>query len=84
MPAPIRSKRPQRRPSTLAGREAAQRGENSQRREAEEERALRDALREAREAERMACGGRVKKMAKGGSCRGMGKATRGGGYSRMG
>lgn len=84
MPAPTRSKRPQQRPSTLAEREAAQRGENSQRREAEEERALRDALRDMREAERMAYGGKVKKMAKGGSCRGMGKATRGGGYSRMG
>ena len=29
-------------------------------------------------------GGRMKKMAGGGSCRGMGKATRGGGYGKMG
>lgn len=29
-------------------------------------------------------GGKVKKMAYGGSCRGMGKATRGGNYSKMG
>ena len=29
-------------------------------------------------------GGKVKKMAGGGMCRGMGKATRGGGYSRNG
>jgi len=29
-------------------------------------------------------GGKVKKMMGGGSCRGMGKATRGGSYSKMG
>ena len=29
-------------------------------------------------------GGKVKKMMSGGSCRGMGKATRGGNYSKMG
>lgn len=29
-------------------------------------------------------GGRMKKMAGGGMCRGMGKATRGGGYGKMG
>lgn len=29
-------------------------------------------------------GGKVKKMMGGGMCRGMGKATRGGGYSKMG
>ena len=29
-------------------------------------------------------GGKVKKMMSGGSCRGMGKATRGGSYSKMG
>jgi len=29
-------------------------------------------------------GGKVKKMMGGGSCRGMGKATRGGNYSKMG
>lgn len=29
-------------------------------------------------------GGKVKKMAGGGMCRGMGKATSGGGYSKMG
>ena len=29
-------------------------------------------------------GGKVKKMAGGGMCRGMGKAARGGGYSRNG
>ena len=33
-------------------------------------------------AERMSYGGKVKKMMNGGTCRGMGKATRGGNYSR--
>lgn len=30
------------------------------------------------------CGGSMKKMSGGGMCRGMGKATRGGGYGKMG
>jgi len=34
--------------------------------------------------EEMGCGGKVKRMAKGGQCRGMGAATRGGKFSKNG
>lgn len=41
-----------------------------------------DALRGTRKSKKMASGGKVKKMQAGGKCRGMGKATKGGKYSR--
>lgn len=76
MPAPSSSKRPRPRPST-----PAERGNRAAELEASE---YNDVLRNGgrEKTERKAKGGKVKKMAQGGKCRGMGAATRGGNYSR--
>ena len=78
MPAPKKSRVPQPRPREVEiaaeERRAAERGNRAAEREA------RDA--ESLMPERMSYGGKVKKMMNGGTCRGMGAATRGGKYSR--
>lgn len=71
--APAASRRPAERPSTRAEREAVERGNRAAERG--------DMTRSEMEAAAgMKKGGKVKKMAKGGTCRGMGAATRGGKY----
>ena len=78
MPAPKTSPRPRRRPREVEldaeERRAAERGNRAAEREA------RDA--ESLMPQRRSYGGKMKKMKSGGMCRGMGKATRGGNYSR--
>ena len=71
MPAPKKSMRPRTRPATIEAEGAVNRGNRSAMREAEDYRSL---------VERKSRGGSVKKMATGGMCRGMGKATKGGNY----
>ena len=78
MPAPKKSPVPRRRPREIEimaeERAAAERGNRAAEREA------RDA--ESLMPQRRSYGGKVKKMMNGGTCRGMGAATRGGKYSR--
>jgi len=73
-----KSMRPVPRPGTAKEREeergAVERGNRAAEREAREADSLKPLRRKA--------GGTVKKMVSGGMCRGMGKATRGGNYSR--
>lgn len=75
--APTASKRPTPRPSTAEERAAAERAMRASRREQSEQD---DVLRNGGRG--MKAGGKVKKMAMGGKCRGMGAATRGGNFSR--
>ena len=77
MPGMKSSPRPKMRPSDAAERAAAERGNRAARRQQSEEE---DILRNGGRG--MKAGGKVKKMAMGGKCRGMGAATRGGNYSR--
>ena len=81
MPAPTKSARPTSRPRSVE-REA------EARRIAREQRAMDNNARYNAEdmmlTQRRAKGGKVKKMAMGGMCRGMGKATKGGNYSKNG
>lgn len=72
--APSKSKRPMPRPSTREEREAAERGDRAARRDA--------GMKKGGKVGKMAYGGKMKakKMAKGGMCRGMGAASRGGKY----
>jgi len=78
MPAPKKSPVPRRRPREIEimaeERAAAERGNRAAEREA------RDA--ESLMPQRRSYGGKIKKMMNGGTCRGMGAATRGGNYSR--
>ncbi|HEY7822757.1 MAG TPA: hypothetical protein VIG24_07995 [Acidimicrobiia bacterium] len=71
--AVMKSVRPKTRPDDLAAGAAAMRGNRIKELERKEEDMMMEAKRD-----------RVKKMAKGGSCRGMGAAKKGGKYSRMG
>jgi hypothetical protein len=75
--APAAATRPTPRPSTVAEREAAASGERQNRLEGS---AYNEALKNGGRG--MKAGGKVKKMAMGGKCRGMGAATKGGNYSR--
>ena len=77
MPGMKKSPRPVPRPSTAEERAAAERAMRANRREQGEED---DVLRNGGRG--MKSGGKVKKMAMGGKCRGMGAATRGGNFSR--
>lgn len=78
--APSKSKRPMPRPSTREEREAGERGNRQPgdmtRREMEA------GMKKGGKVGKMAYGGKMKakKMAKGGMCRGMGAASRGGKY----
>jgi hypothetical protein len=75
--APAASKRPPPRPAGLAERADLRKAMDSS------DAALRASKREAADREMgMKAGGKVKKMAMGGTCRGMGAATRGGNFSR--
>ena len=74
MPAPKKSLRPKARPSKAKMKEMVEAGEQDKR----DGEALKRALKYR------AKGGKLKKMAGGGMCRGMGKASRGGNYSRNG
>lgn len=81
MPAPTKSARPTARPRSVerraeeAKRAASQRASDNISRYDAEDMML---------TQRRAKGGKVKKMASGGMCRGMGKATKGGKYSKNG
>lgn len=81
MPAPTKSARPTSRPRSVERRAA-------EAKRAESQRASDNISRYDREdmmlTQRRAKGGKVKKMASGGMCRGMGKATKGGSYSKNG
>ena len=77
MPGMKKSPRPTPRPSTAEERAAAERAMRAARREQSEQD---DVLRNGGRG--MKAGGKVKKMAMGGKCRGMGAATRGGNFSR--
>jgi hypothetical protein len=92
MPAPKKSPRPTKRPSTAEERAAAERGNRAAEREAREaeslmKRAAGGKMKMVRKGDEMvpafAADG-VGKMREGGMCRGMGAATRGGRFMKDG
>ena len=80
--APSKSMRPRPRPSTREEREAAERGDRAARRGDMTRREMEAGMKTGGKVGKMAYGGKMKtkKMAKGGKCRGMGAASRGGKY----
>jgi len=78
MPAPKKSMRPKARPGEDKMKKMVEAGEQDKR----DGEALKRALKYRAKGGKMAYGGKakVKKMKDGGSCRGMGAATRGGNY----